>query len=208
MWLGAWVCLFWTSRQLVCQKWTVTYQCQYFTINSCISECDHKCETWNAEPEIGTDGSSQTRQIPRVEGYGSGFGLPRVSCSGFWMGLEPNRPVFAVQTRTAGGLPAPVAYTSITLLAIITIILPLLSSTKFSPTGCQITNGIPCIPQTMDRLILNYIIRMEYMIHCWIYMGKTSCNQQSSMQCTLLKSVLFHYLMESGVLALFEIYHL
>jgi len=36
-------------------------------------------KTWNTEPEIGTDGSSQTRQILRVDGYGSGFGPPRRS---------------------------------------------------------------------------------------------------------------------------------
>jgi hypothetical protein len=90
----------------------VTYHGQYFTINSRISECDHKCETRNAEPEIGPDGSSQTRRNPRVDGYGSGFGPPRVCGSGFWPVLEPNRPVFAVQTRTAGGLPGPVANTT------------------------------------------------------------------------------------------------
>jgi len=91
------------------RKRTVTYHGQYFTINSRISECDHKCETRNAEPEIGTDGSSQTRRNPQVDGYGSRFGPPRVCGSGFWPVLEPNRPVFAVQTRTAGGLPGPVA---------------------------------------------------------------------------------------------------
>jgi len=88
------------------------YHVQYFTINSRISECDHKCETVNAETEIGTDGSIQTWRNPRVDGYGSGFGPPRVYGSGFWPVLEPNRPVFAVQTWTAGGLPGPVANTS------------------------------------------------------------------------------------------------
>jgi hypothetical protein len=109
MWFGAWVFLFYTSRRLVRRKWTVTYRGQYFTINSSISECDNKCETRNAEPEIGTDGSSQTRRNPQVDGYGSGFGPPTVCASGFWTVLEPNRPIFAVQTRTAGGLPRPVA---------------------------------------------------------------------------------------------------
>ena len=112
MWLGAWVSVFCTSSRLIRPKWTVTYQCQYFTISNSISEWDHKCETRNAEPEIGPDRSSQTRRNTRVDGYGSGFGLPRVSRSGFWPGLEPNRPVFAVQTRTAGGLPGPVANTT------------------------------------------------------------------------------------------------
>jgi hypothetical protein len=88
------------------------YQCQYFTINSSISECDHKCETQNAEPVIGADGSSQNRQKPHVDRYGSGFGPPGVSGSGFWPGLESKRPVFAIQTRTAGGLLGPVANTT------------------------------------------------------------------------------------------------
>jgi len=104
--------LFCTSRRLICRKRTVTYHGQYFTINSHISECDHKCETRNAEPEIGSDGSGQTRRNPRVDGYGSGFGPPRVCGSGFWPVLEPNRPIFAVQTQTAGGLPGPVANTT------------------------------------------------------------------------------------------------
>jgi len=62
--------------------------------------------------EIGTDRSSQTRRNPRVDGYGSRFGPPTVSGSGFWKGLEPNRPVFVVQTQAAGGLPGPVANTT------------------------------------------------------------------------------------------------
>jgi len=69
-------------------------------------------KTRKGEPETGTDGSSQTRQNPRVDGYGYGFGPPRSSGSGFWTGLEPNRTVFPVQTRTAGGLPGPVANTT------------------------------------------------------------------------------------------------
>jgi hypothetical protein len=88
------------------------YPCHYVTINSTISECDHKCETRNADPEIGTERSIQTRQMLCVEGYGSRFGPLRVSWSGFWTGLEQKRPVFAVQTRTTGRLPGPVANTT------------------------------------------------------------------------------------------------
>jgi len=112
MWLGEWVCFLSTSRWQIRWKWSVQYQCQYFTIHSSISECDHKCETRNAEPEIGTDESSQTRRKLRVDGYRSGFGPPRVSRLGFGPGLEPIRSVFAFQTRTAGGLPGPVANTT------------------------------------------------------------------------------------------------
>jgi len=90
----------------------MTYQGQYCTINSSISECDHKCETRNAEPEIRTDGSSQTWRNPQVDGYRSRFGPPRVCGSSLWSVLEPNQPVIAVQTRTAGGLPGPVANTN------------------------------------------------------------------------------------------------
>jgi len=69
--------------------------------------------TRKPELEIGTDRSSQTRQNLRVDGYGSGFGLPRCSGSGFWTGLEANRTGLAVRTQTAGGLPGPVANTII-----------------------------------------------------------------------------------------------
>ena len=68
-------------------------------------------KTRKGELETGTDGSSQTRQNPRVDGYGYGFGPPRICGSGFWTGLEPNRSVFPIQTQTAGGLPGPVANT-------------------------------------------------------------------------------------------------
>jgi hypothetical protein len=81
-------------------------------MNSSISECDHKCETPNAEPEIGTDRSSQPWQNPRVDGNRFEFDPPTVSRWGFWPVLEPNRSVVAVQTRTTGGLPGPVANTS------------------------------------------------------------------------------------------------
>ena len=89
----------------------MTYQCQYFTMYSSISECDHTCKSRNAEPRIGPGGSSQTRRNLRVDKYGSEFGPPRVRRKGFWPGVELNRPLFAVQTRTAGGLPGPVANT-------------------------------------------------------------------------------------------------
>jgi len=64
------------------------------------------------EPEIGTDGSRQIQLNGRVDGYGSGFGPPRCSGSGFWSGLEPNPTVSAVRTLTTGGLPGPVANTT------------------------------------------------------------------------------------------------
>ena len=69
-------------------------------------------KTRKGEPETGTDGASQTWQNARVDGYGYGFGPPRNSGSGFWTGLEPNRTIFPVQTKTAGGLPGPVANTT------------------------------------------------------------------------------------------------
>ena len=67
--------------------------------------------TWNAKPEIGPDGSDQTRRNLRVDRYGATFGQPTTSRSGFWTVLEPNWKVFVVQPRNAGGLPGPVAHT-------------------------------------------------------------------------------------------------
>jgi len=117
------------------------YQCQYFTIDSSISEYDHKCETRNTEPEIGTDGSSQTWRNPRVDGNGSRFGPPRVSGSGFWTGLEPNRPVFAVQTRTAGGLPGLVANTTFSTTYIDSDASPVDSFPKFDVARASSAHG-------------------------------------------------------------------
>jgi hypothetical protein len=112
MWLGPLECLFCSSRRLIRRKWTEEYNGQYFTIVSSVYECVHKCETRNAEPESGTDGSSQPRRNPRVDQYGSRFGLARVSGSGCWPGLELNWPGFVVQTQTAGGLSGPIANTT------------------------------------------------------------------------------------------------
>jgi len=68
--------------------------------------------TRNAQPEIGTNESSPTQQNPRVDRYRSGIGPPGGSSSGFSTGLKPNRHVCTVRTRTAGGLPGPVANTT------------------------------------------------------------------------------------------------
>jgi len=69
-------------------------------------------ESWNAKLKFGTDRSSQTRQTPPVDGYRSGFGPPRGCVSGFWICLEPNRRVVAVQSQTTGWLPRPIANTT------------------------------------------------------------------------------------------------
>jgi len=89
----------------------VPYQCQYFTINSGISECNYKWGTWNAEQEIGPDGSGWTGQNLQVDGYGSGIGPPRDCGAGFWTGLKPYPPVSVIHTWTTGRLPGHVANT-------------------------------------------------------------------------------------------------
>jgi len=112
MWEGSCVYFFWLLWRPIHRKWTVMYQCQYFTINSSISECDQKCETRNTEPEIRITRYRQCRQNPQIDGYGSGFGSPRNSGLGSSTGLEPDQAIFAVTTRTAGGLPEPIADTT------------------------------------------------------------------------------------------------
>jgi len=73
MWVVAWACFIGTSRRLIRWIRSVQYQCQYFTIHSSICECDCTCETRNAEPDIGTDGSSQNPRNQRIDGYGTGL---------------------------------------------------------------------------------------------------------------------------------------
>ena len=70
-------------------------------------------KTWNTQPEIRPDRSSQTRQNPRVDGYRSGLDPTRLCRSGFWTVEEPNQTIFPVRTWTAGGLPGPVIYTTV-----------------------------------------------------------------------------------------------
>jgi hypothetical protein len=67
------------------------------------------------ELEIETHGCCQTRRNPPVDRYGSGFGTPRCSRSGFWTGFELNWTVLVVRTRTAGALPRPIAKTTLIL---------------------------------------------------------------------------------------------
>jgi len=69
-------------------------------------------ETGNAEPKIGTNRSRTTEPNPQVNGSVSGFGPPRASWLGYWRGLEQHQYVFAVQTRTAGRFPGPIANTN------------------------------------------------------------------------------------------------
>ena len=91
-------------------QWCVKVNILWLTIGYLNTTIIRK--TWNTEPKIGTNGSSQTRQNPRVDRYGSGFGPPRHCGSGFWTVLEPNRTVFQVRTQTTGRLPGPVANTT------------------------------------------------------------------------------------------------
>jgi hypothetical protein len=95
-----------------------TVQChgQYFQISSGMWEYNHECNTRNAEPEIETDAYRPSRCSPQADGYGFMFGPPWVSGSGFWLRLELNRYVFAVQIRTTGGLPGRIDNTKLPTL--------------------------------------------------------------------------------------------
>jgi len=97
------------SRFIRKGQWCAKVNIVWLTVGYLNATIDRKSR--NKEPEIETDGSSQTRQNPWVDGYGAGFGPPRLCGSGFWMVLDPNWTVFPVRTRTAGGLPRPVANT-------------------------------------------------------------------------------------------------
>jgi len=72
--------------------------------------------TWNAEQQIGPDGSIETWQNRLVDGSGSMFGLLRSCGSGFCMGLDPNRSVFAVWTEKPGRFRIPVGNTTLNLI--------------------------------------------------------------------------------------------
>jgi len=67
------------------------------------------CKTQTVEQEIGIDRSSHTWQTLQVDRYRFGFGAPGGSWYSFWMGLDPNHPVFDDQTRPACWFPGLVA---------------------------------------------------------------------------------------------------
>jgi len=113
-------------------------------------------KTHNAELEIWSDGSSQAQRNLRVGGYWSGFGPPRGRGSHFWSVPEQNRPVFAVQTRTAGRLPRHIAiitlFGNLQSLRFISecflqnlrneLLIPLLSGLVRSKTGVKVTDEV------------------------------------------------------------------
>jgi len=92
-------------------------------------------KTRNMEPEIGTDGSTQTQQNLQFDMNQSGFGLPTGSGSGFWTALDPIQTVFPVRTRTAGGLPGPVANTISTKYIKAHLVYPHLSGFSYNPSS-------------------------------------------------------------------------
>jgi len=65
-------------------------------------------KTCKLRPEIETDGLCQSWQNWVVGRYASGEGQPSSCRLGFWTGVDLNRTVLAIQTRTAGRLPWPV----------------------------------------------------------------------------------------------------
>jgi hypothetical protein len=92
------------------REWCTKVDILHITVTCVTATINRK--TRQGKPETGTDWSKQTRQNPQVDGSRYGFGPPGRSGSGFWTVMGPNRTVFPVQTRTAGGLPGPVANTN------------------------------------------------------------------------------------------------
>jgi len=98
------------SQYIKQRQWSTKVNMLQLTVRYLNATINRKI--WKQEPEIETDGSSRTWQNLRVDGDGSGVGPPSSSGSGCWTGLEPNRTIILVQTRTAGRLPRPVANTT------------------------------------------------------------------------------------------------
>jgi hypothetical protein len=72
--------------------------------------------TINVKPEpqnrrLEPTGLAKPSETRGLTGMGPGLALQESAGRVFWMGLEPNWPVFVVQTRTAGALPGPIANT-------------------------------------------------------------------------------------------------
>ena len=91
------------------REWCTKVNILHITLTYLTMTRNRKTRKW--EPEIGTNGPSQTPHNPQCDRYRFRFGLPRSSGPGFWTGLEPNPTVFPVQTLTTRRLPKPVANT-------------------------------------------------------------------------------------------------
>jgi hypothetical protein len=92
------------------REWCTKADLLHITVTYLTATINRK--TLKGEPETVTDGSSQARHSGWVDRSGYWLGLPTTSGSGYWTGLELNRIVFPVQTRTADALPRPIAYTT------------------------------------------------------------------------------------------------
>jgi len=90
------------------REWHTKANIMHITLTYMTATINRK--TRKGEPDTDTDRASQTQHDPQDDRYGCQFGPPIGSGSGFWRGLEPNQTVFPVQTRTAGGLPAPITH--------------------------------------------------------------------------------------------------
>jgi len=108
---GACFSCFWLPRQPIHQKGQWCTKVNILRLEVQYLNVSINRKTWKPEPEIGTDGSSQPSQNPCVDGWGSGFGLPRTSYARFWTVLELKWIIFVVRTCTTRGIPEPIAIT-------------------------------------------------------------------------------------------------
>jgi len=136
--IGQGVCLsiFWLYRWPVCpqKQWHTSVNILQLTVGYLTWTINRTSR--NAVPEIELDGSWQTYRNPQVNGNSYGFGLTRISGSGFWTGIERIRPVFLIWTVTAGLLPWPIAITTLPSLACISDPYTLHPSTSVSFIVC------------------------------------------------------------------------
>jgi len=96
------------------EQWHTIVDILWFTVR--YLKVTMNTTTWNTEPEIGPDRSSQTRRNPWVHGYGWMFPLPRRSGSGCRTGLESNWPIFQLRPWAAGWSSVSVSNTNHTTL--------------------------------------------------------------------------------------------
>jgi len=84
-------------------------------------------KTRNTEPEIATNGSTQTLQHQWIDRYRSRFGPPRGSNQGFWTVLEWIEPFLQSDPGQLAGFPDPV----------LTLIILHLQSSKICTPDCH-----------------------------------------------------------------------
>jgi len=83
------------GQYIIIKRWYTKFNILQFTVGYLNATIYAKI--WKPEPQSQSDGPSQTRPIPRIDGYRFRYGPQTSMGLGFWTNLELNKTVLMVQ---------------------------------------------------------------------------------------------------------------